>query len=167
MGINLALIGSVNDEILVIEELACELIESIKKRYPGAKIRIYAHEVDLLSISNAPLLAVPADVARDWYSPYVTKKANGEFVFMQEIRDSIMFEYHDCVNNNTLPPIDIIFARDVLSFLPEKSQMAIISDFGEKLKGNGIAILGQNESLEDNDKWSANKVGSIKIFGKK
>ncbi|MBR0032457.1 MAG: chemotaxis protein CheW [Treponema sp.] len=139
----------------------------LKKRYPGAKIRIYAHEVDLLSISNAPLLAVPADVARDWYSPYVTKKANGEFVFMQEIRDSIMFEYHDCVNNNTLPPIDIIFARDVLSFLPEKSQMAIISDFGEKLKGNGIAILGQNESLEDNDKWSANKVGSIKIFGKK
>ena len=139
----------------------------LKKRYPNAKIRIYAHEVDLLSISNAPLLSVPAEAAKDWYAPYISAKVNGEATFTQEIRDSIMFEYHDCANNNTLPPIDIIFARDVLSFLPEKAQMSIISDFGEKLKGNGIAILGQNESLEDNDRWSTTEVGSIKIFGKK
>ena len=32
--------------------LACIL----KRRYPDARIKIYAHEVDLLSISNAPLL---------------------------------------------------------------------------------------------------------------
>ena len=138
----------------------------LKRRYPNAKIRVYAHEVDLLNISNAPLLSVPADVAKDWYAPYISKKANGEAIFTQEIRDSIMFEYHDCANNNTLPPIDIIFARDVLSFQPEKAQASIIADFGEKLKGNGIVILGQNESLEGNDKWSTTTVGSVKVFGK-
>ncbi|MBQ9909098.1 MAG: chemotaxis protein CheW [Treponema sp.] len=143
--------------------LACIL----KKRYPEAKIRIYAHEVDLLSISNAPLLAVPADVANDWYAPYITKKANGDFTFIPEIRDSILFEYHDCANTNNLPSCDIIFARDVLSFLPEPSQQTIVSEFYEKLKGNGIVMLGQNESLEDNPKWSATKVGAITIFGKK
>ena len=46
VGINLALIGSVNDEILVIEELACELIESIKKRYPGALTKRYEIDED-------------------------------------------------------------------------------------------------------------------------
>jgi len=143
--------------------LACVL----KKRYPEAKVRIYAHEVDLLSISNAPLLSVPADVANDWYAPYITKKANGDFTFTQDIRDSIMFEYHDCANTNNLPTCDIIFARDVLSFLPATAQQTIISDFTEKLKGNGVVFLGQNESLEENNKWAASKVGSITIFGKK
>ncbi|WP_191016183.1 CheR family methyltransferase [Treponema zioleckii] len=138
----------------------------LKKRYPSAKVRVYAHEIDLLSISNAPLLSVPNDVANDWYSPYVTKKANGEFTFNQEIRDSIMFEYHDCSNTNSLPPVDIILARDVLSFLPEKSQQSIVADFAEKLKGNGIVILGRNESLESDNKWSVNKSGSVTIFGK-
>jgi len=143
--------------------LACIL----KKRYPEAKLRIYAHEVDLLSISNAPLLAVPADVANDWYAPYITKKANGDFTFIQEIRDSILFEYHDCANTNNLPSCDIIFARDVLSFLPEPAQQTVVADFYEKLKGNGIAILGQNESLEADPKWSTKTVGTINIFGKK
>ena len=143
--------------------LACVL----KKRYPEAKLRIYAHEVDLLSISNAPLLAVPGDVANDWYAPYITKKANGDFTFISDIRDSIMFEYHDCANTNNLPSCDIIFARDVLSFLSESAQQTVVADFSEKLKGNGIVILGQNESLEENPKWSATKVGTVTIFGKK
>ena len=143
--------------------LACVL----KKRYPEAKVRIYAHEVDLLSISNAPLLSVPSDVANDWYAPYITKKANGDFTFIPEIRDSILFEYHDCANTNNLPTCDIIFARDVLSFLAESAQQTVITDFYEKLKGNGVAILGQNESLESNPKWSTNTIGTINIFGKK
>ena len=69
--------------------LACLL----RKRYPEAKIRIYAHDIDLLSVSNAPLLSVPADVANDWYAPYITKKANGEYTFIPDVRNSVMFEY--------------------------------------------------------------------------
>lgn len=143
--------------------LACLL----KKRYPEAKVRIYAHEVDLLNVSNASLLSIPPEVANDWYAPYVTKKANGDFTFIPDIRDSILFEYHDCANTNNLPPCDIICARDLLSFLPEASQKSIVSDFAEKLKGNGIVFLGQNESLEENNKWSATQSGSLTIFRKK
>lgn len=143
--------------------LACLL----RKRYPQAKIRIYAHEIDLLNVSNAPLMSVPADVANDWYAPFITKKANGDFTFTSEIRDSIMFEYHDCTNTNSLPACDIIFARDLLSFLPAATQQSVVADFAEKLKGNGIVILGQNESLEKNSAWKTRKVGQINIFEKK
>lgn len=143
--------------------LACLL----KKRYPQAKVRIYAHEIDLLNVSNAPLMAVPAEVANDWYAPYITKKANGDFTFTSEIRDSIMFEYHDCTNTNALPACDIIFARDVLSFLPAATQKSVIADFAEKLKGNGVVFVGQNESLEKDSAWTIKKVRQISIFEKK
>lgn len=142
----------------------------LKKRYPSARIKIYAHEIDLLSISNAPLLSVSNDVAGDWYSPYVSKKANGEYTFSQAIRDSILFEYHDCSNTNALPPVDIILARDLLSFLPAEKQAKVSADFAEKLKGNGIVIVGQNEalaSLEPSGKWNGQTVGSVTVFNKK
>ena len=54
-----------------------------------------------------------------------------------------MFEYHDCANTNSLPVCDIIFARDLISFLPLASQKVLETDFDEKLKGNGVIILGQ------------------------
>lgn len=142
--------------------LACLL----KKRYPEAKIRIYAHDTDLLSVSNAPLLSVPVEVATDWYAPYVTKKTNGDYVFIPDVRNSIMFEYHDCMNTNTLPNLDIVFTRDLISFMPKKAQEALIDDFAEKVKGNGIVILGQNETLENSNGWTGKSVGSIVVFGK-
>ena len=142
--------------------LACLL----RKRYPDAKVRIYAHDVDLLSVSNAPLISIPADVANDWYAPYVTKKANGDYTFTPEIRESVMFEYHDCMNTTALPNLDIIFTRDLISFMSDKAQEALVEDFADKLKGNGIVVLGQNESLEGNKKWTVKNVGSIQIYGK-
>lgn len=142
--------------------LACLL----NKRYPEAKIKIYAHDIDLLNVSNAPLLSVPETVANDWYAPYVTTKANNDFTFTSELKNSIMFEYHDCANTNALPVCDIIFARDLISFLPAGAQASLAEDFEEKLKGNGIVVLGQNETLEGSGKWVAHKEGSIVTYTK-
>ena len=142
--------------------LACIL----KKRYPDAKIRIYAQDVDLLNISNAPLVTIPDSYANDWYSPYITKKVTGESTFTQEIKDIIMFEYHDCTNSNSLPMVDIVFARDVLSFLPVDAQNVVVGDFDEKLKGNGIIILGASESLGKGSNWGEKTVGSLTYFNK-
>lgn len=141
--------------------LACLL----KKRYPSSKIRIYAHDINLLSVSNAPLISVPASYAEDWYAPYVLKKANGEYGFTQEIKDIIMFEYHDCMNSNALPMIDMVFARDILSLLPVETQNAIVSEFDEKLKGNGIVVLGDHEILS-NASWKESNVGSVSYYTK-
>ena len=142
--------------------LACIL----KKRYPDAKIRIYAQDIDLLNVSNAGLMSVPANLASDWYSPYLTKKANGEYTFNQEIKDSIMFEYHDCKNTNALPAVDIIFARDILSLLDEKAQESVVADFIEKMKGNAIAIIGENEEMPDSFNFGENAVGTLVAYTK-
>lgn len=141
--------------------LACLL----KKRYPNAKIKVYGHDVDLLSVSNAPLMNLTDQASADWYQPYTTKTVSGDFTFSKEIKDSVMFEYHDCVHTNNLPPIDIIFARDVLSFLSEDSQKTVLTDFNEKMKGNGVIIVGDNENIAIPG-WTKKQSGSVAVYSK-
>lgn len=142
--------------------LACVL----KKRYPNARVRIYAQDIDLLSVSNASLISVPRELATDWYAPFLTKKANGDYTFSQEIKDSIMFEYHDCKNANALPMVDIIFARDILSVLEENAQETVVSDFFEKMKGNGVVIIGENEAVPSKFNFGEKTVDKIVAYGK-
>lgn len=141
--------------------LACILA----KKYPNAKVKIYGHDTDLLAVSNAPLMNLSAEASSDWYSPYVAKTISGDSTFVKDIKDSIMFEYHDCANTNNLPPVDIIFARDLLSFLPENSQNKILQEFSEKIKGNGVIIVGDNENIEI-DGWNRSDSEKISVYSK-
>lgn len=142
--------------------LACLL----KKRYPDARVRIYAHDIDLLCVSNAPLLTVPAEYANTWYGPYLSKTVSGEYTFAPDIKESVLFEYHDCLHTNSMPDVNIIFCRDVMSFMNEQSQEAVLSEFDEKLKGNGILIIGDNESLTTHIRWSEKMVDSVVVYSK-
>lgn len=140
--------------------LACIM----KKRYPNAKIRVYGHDIDLLSVSNAPLINLSDEASTSWYQPYTARTASGDYTFSKEIKDSVMFEYHDCVNTNNLPPIDVVFARDLLSFLSESAQKTVLSEFNEKLKGNGVIIVGENENI---DATGLKKTeGSVSVYSK-
>lgn len=142
--------------------LACLL----RKRYPDARIKIYAQDIDLLSISNAPLLSVPPEVANSWYAPFVVQSVSGTHSFKPEIKEMILFEYHDCMHTNNMPVIDMIFSRDLVSFLKPDIQATLLEDFDEKLKGNGKVILGENESLAYLSNWSETLVGSVVVYGK-
>ena len=77
-----------------------------------------------------------------------------------------MFEYHDCKNTNALPMVDIVFARDILSLLDEKSQDTVVSDFLEKMKGNAVAILGENEEMPESFNFGESAVGTIVAYSK-
>lgn len=142
--------------------LACLM----KKRYPEARVKIYAQDIDLLNISNAPLLSVPAELANSWYSQFLVKSVSGSYSFKPEIKDMIMFEYHDCMHANTMPMVDVIFSRDLLSFLNPNVQETLLEDFDEKLKGNGIIIVGENESLTHKSDWSEKMTGSVVVYTK-
>ena len=120
----------------------------------------------MLNVSNASLMSVPQDLAKEWYGSYLIQKANSEYTFNADIKDSIMFEYHDCKNTNVLPMVDIIFARDVLSFCDQASQEVIINDFQEKLKGNGIVIIGDNEILPSKFGFGEKSFGAVTAYTK-
>ena len=122
----------------------------LKSHYPGSYIKIWANDNDIMAISQAPNVTFDLDEMPEYCRPYMVKGSNG-YSFNQVIKDSIVFEYHDILNNEPLPDLDIILARDVLSFLEAQDQKRVIADFSEKLKNQGIVILGRNEFLSGSD----------------
>lgn len=138
----------------------------LKHKYPRATIRIYANDSDLLSISNAPMLTIPEDQVVNRYQRYLVKGVNGSYSFNQEIKDMILFEYHDCTHQNTVPDADIILARDILSFLKPEKQTALLEEFREKLKTSGIIILGANEMMPKQNGWLRQMMGDMATFSR-
>ncbi len=125
----------------------------LRKRYRDAQIKIWANDSDLLAISQAPNMVFELDDVPEYFREFLVKGRNG-YTFNSTIKDSILFEYHDILNSNPFPELDIILARDILSFLPPVDQNRIISDFSEKLKGKGLVILGRNEQIVENG-WTS------------
>ncbi len=137
-----------------------------QKRYPDSKIKVYAHDTDLILISSAPVLSIPSDLENSWYAPYLSKTASGVTTFTPAIRDSILFEYHDCTNMNVVPVSDFIFSRDFLSYVSENKIDEVILDFYEKLKDTGLVVIGDNELLVDNTKWLEKMYDNIVSYNK-
>jgi len=121
----------------------------LKSKFPDARIKIWANDSDIMAISNAPNMIFELEELPDYCRSYMVKGSNG-YSFSQEIKDSIVFEYHDIMNETSLPELDIILVRDVISFLSTQDQARIIEGFSEKLNNNGIVFMGRNEELSGN-----------------
>jgi purine-binding chemotaxis protein CheW len=139
--------------------LACIL----RLRYPDSRIKIWANDSDIMSIANAPNMTFEQADVPEYCRTFLTKARIG-YSFNQQIKDSIVFEYHDITNENTLPNIDIVFCRDALSFLTPPQQDKILSDITEKLKDKGIVVLGQHEKLTS--PWRSIGNENITVFTK-
>jgi len=118
----------------------------LKSKYPDSRIKIWANDNDIMAVSGAPNMFFDLEELPDYCRPFMVRGQSG-YSFDQAIKDSIVFEYHDVTNENSLPDLDIILARDVISFLPENDQGKLIAGISEKLRNRGIIILGRNEEL--------------------
>ncbi|MDR0513011.1 MAG: chemotaxis protein CheW [Treponema sp.] len=118
----------------------------LKARYPDARIKIWANDSDIMAISQAPNLNFEYEDVSEFCRPYLARGRNG-YSFNQEIKDSIVFEYHDILNDNPLPDLDIILIRDVLSFFQVSDQERLVKSFEEKLRPGGMVIVGKNEVM--------------------
>lgn len=136
----------------------------LKKRYPDARIKIWANDSDLLAISMAPNMIFMVDDVPEIYKEFMIKGKNG-WTFVQSIRDSIFFEFHDVLNSNPLPPLDIIIARDTVSFLSPVDQKRLLVDFGEKTKRQAFLVLGLHERMPL-EGWKEMTTHQVVLYGK-
>jgi purine-binding chemotaxis protein CheW len=134
----------------------------LKAKYPDKQIKIWANDHDVMAISQAPNMVYDMTEIPDYCHDFVVKGNNG-YSFSPVIKDSIIFEFHDVINENTLPALDIILIRDVLSYLPEQDQTKVVDGFKEKLKTKGLVILGRNEEFSEVD-WISLSKEPISIF---
>jgi len=134
----------------------------LSEKFKEASIKIWANDKDLMSISNAPNLVLDKQNLPEYMDKYIVP-VNNRFQFNQSIKDIVLFEYHDITHPNTFPSVDIIIARDVLSFLGYSEQLRMIKEFQEKLTPGGLLIIGQNEELPGND-WKKIKNNNITAY---
>jgi purine-binding chemotaxis protein CheW len=115
-----------------------------------------------MAVSQAPNMTFDLGDVPEYTRAFLTKGRSG-YGFSQAIKDSIVFEYHDILNDNPLPDLDIILVRDVLSFIPEQDQKRLVNGFKEKLKSKGMVILGRNEILPGYD-WEFVGKEPVSVF---
>ena len=118
----------------------------LKTRYPNARVKIWANDNDIMAVSQAPNMIYDLEDLPEFTRPFMVRGSNG-YSFNQAIKDTVVFEYHDVTNENTLPELDIILARDIMSFISVPDQTKVIDVFSERLKSRGFVILGRNEEL--------------------
>ncbi len=137
-----------------------------KIKYPQHRIKVWANDIDLLSVSTAPnMILAKEEIPSYLLDTGLLKEQARGFSFIDSIRDSIVFEYHDILHHNEYPEADIIVARDVLSFFEPESQQRILSDFQQKLKDDGLLIVGKNETLPE-EEWYLLREGNLIAYKK-
>ncbi|MFH2115507.1 MAG: CheR family methyltransferase [Spirochaetota bacterium] len=135
---------------------------AIKRVYPEARLKIWANDADLLAISMAPNMVFMVDQVPELYRDYMIKGRNG-WTFIQSLRESIFFEFHDVLNSNPVPPVDIVLCRDTVSFMSVADQKRLLSEFNEKVKSGGALILGSNEDMPL-DGWRRTPGDGVSVY---
>lgn len=135
----------------------------LRKKFPEARIKIWASDKDLLSISTAPNLVFPQHEAPSDCRDTLVSGRNG-YSFGPAIKDLIVFEYHDVLHDSTVPEVDMILARDVLSYIKPSDQTTLVEEFAERLKSGGVLIVGANERLPEGGEWRKAGDGQISAY---
>jgi purine-binding chemotaxis protein CheW len=135
----------------------------LKSVYPEANIKIWANDNDIMAISQVPGMVFddPGEVP-DYCQPFLVKGTNG-YSFSPAIKDAVVFEYHDVLHDTSLPDLDFILVRDILSYFSEDDQTKMIESFAEKLKNQGLVILGKNEEMFGGS-WTVVPDSTVSVF---
>ncbi|WP_319561745.1 CheR family methyltransferase [Marispirochaeta sp.] len=141
------------------------LAAALKARNPAAVIKIWANDSDLLSISTAPNLVFSDNEIPEYLDSFMQQTKNGK-QFSDEIKKQILFEYHDVLHSNPFPEVDLILARDLISFMSKNDQNRLMNEFSDKLKPGGLLFLGANERIDDPD-WELVEASGLVAYRKK
>ena len=138
----------------------------IKTHLPSVHLKIIAHDNDLIKISMAPGLQVDGNASGEPYDAFITEEGRGN-QFSKDIKDSILFEYHDITYDNTLPQLDLVVIRDTLSYLKFDSQESVFVLLEDRMKSGGILILGENEVPMNIAMWDKVENSGVVAYKKK
>lgn len=124
----------------------------LSEAYRGKRIKLFAGDNDLLSISTAPsLLFSPSDIPA-YLQPFTTETRNGIGI-ADELKNSILFEYHDVLHESDVPGVHVVLCRDLVSLLAPDEQERLLTKFFDVLIPGGILIIGSNERLDHDGRW--------------
>ncbi len=144
---------STGEEVYTI----CFLCEEIKLKNPEFIYKIYASDIDPISIlqaqksifSNEGIQYIPVQYHR--YLQMGSGPASGLFSIEKRLRDNCHFFQHNLFNTSSAVPeinFDVIICRNVLIYFEYEKALSIVKSLTSKLvKKNNLLILGHSEAL--------------------
>ncbi len=138
----------------------------LKRKNPDIILKVQGNDNDLINISSAPGLIIDKSKTSALFDPYLVSASQG-YQFNQEIKDSVIFEYHDLQNDTALPRLDLAVCRDTLSFMEEAMQVRILDNIYNALKPGGVLIVGHNEVPFNESRWDVIESKGLKLYKKK
>jgi purine-binding chemotaxis protein CheW len=128
---------------------AYSIASLLRIKFPKKRIKVWASDSELLNISAAPnLILSEQSVPQYLIEAKLVQKTEGGYQFVKSIKDDILFEYHDILYGTPLPELDIILARDILSFYNPTLQEKFLEQFKENIADKGILFIGTHERLK-------------------
>lgn len=139
---------------------------ALKKKFSGIVLKVRSNDNDLIKISTAPGLIVEKNGLDNLYNNYIVEGSKG-CQFSKEVKDHIIFEYHDIAHNNMVPKLDLVIARDIISFLDLNTQTEFFKFLNEMVKPQGILLLGKNETMPDSTGWDTIEESNLTVYKRK
>lgn len=136
-----------------------------RRAFQNAVIRVWASDNDIVRISEAKTLSFQGSAIPEVYRPYTVARDDA-WTFASAIKDLITFEYSDIAHAGSVPQVDLVVARDILSQLALPTQEEVLDRFAELLPTGGLLIIGDHESLAGSPLWKRVGDGQLSAYFK-
>jgi two-component system CheB/CheR fusion protein len=134
------------------------------------EIKIFATDIDKSAIEFASYGVYPesiaADVSRYYLGKYFVKKGE-KFQVKPNLREMVIFAYHNVFKDPPFRRIDLISCRNLLIYLQPVLQKKIMSNFHFSLNQKGFLLLGSSETVGENSKYFSSFDPKWKIYSYK
>lgn len=144
--------------------------ECLQKMKISLNVKIFATDIDLQALKKANSGIYEMDIESSIVDEMLKKyfyKVNNTYKVVNEIRNMLVFGFHDIIISPPFTQMDFISCRNVLIYLEENVQKNLLSIFHYSLSKNGILVLGTSEYIQCLDKYFDPISLKLKIFSKK
>jgi two-component system CheB/CheR fusion protein len=128
------------------------LLEEVSRRDFRPPVQIFGSDLDARALGFAREgrypASIEADVSEERLRRFFTREGDGYRV-RQELRDIVLFAFHDMLKDPPFSRVDLISCRNVLIYLDRDLQDQLCSTFNYALRPGGFLMLGPSESADN------------------
>jgi len=132
--------------------LAIILAEALGVEACRRQVKIYATDVDEEELERArrgiynekAMEALPENLRKKYFK---ATDNNGDYVFRQDLRRTLVFGRHDLMQDAPISRLDLLLCRNTLIYFNREAQERIVNRFHFALKNDSYLFLGRAETM--------------------
>ncbi|HKV39334.1 MAG TPA: protein-glutamate O-methyltransferase [Blastocatellia bacterium] len=118
---------------------------------PAWSIRVFASDLSFTALERAQTGIYNPEQVKGIEQFYVQKyfrPDNGHFLLRENVKQYVIFDYHNLKHDNGLRGLDLIFCRNVMIYFDADEQRRLVTRFANCLVPGGYLFMGHAESMQ-------------------